>query len=157
MNIFVLDNDINKCAEAHCDKHVVKMIVEYCQLLSTTCYVHGIATPDMYKKTHVNHPCAVWVRESNDNYVYLLELTIALLDQYTLRYNKVHASSRLIPLFIDKISEVPLGKGKQTPFAIVVNNENRLYSDAVSEYRHLYLTTKRDMCKWKMYSPAWFV
>lgn len=156
MNIFVLDTDINSCAAAHCDKHVVKMIVEYCQLLSTTCHVHGISTEEMYKKTHVNHPCAAWVRESSANYNYLLELTIALLDQYTLRYGKVHASSRLIPLFIDKISEVPIGKGSLTPFAIVVNNENRLMADAVSEYRHLYKTTKRDMCTWKTEAPSWF-
>jgi hypothetical protein len=28
MNIFFLDFDTNKCAKYHCDKHVVKMILE---------------------------------------------------------------------------------------------------------------------------------
>ena len=36
MNIFgYLDKDPKRCAEMHCDKHVVKMILEYAQLLST--------------------------------------------------------------------------------------------------------------------------
>ena len=35
MNIFYLDNHTHRCAKQHCDKHVVKMIIEYAQLLST--------------------------------------------------------------------------------------------------------------------------
>ena len=35
MNIFYLDTNPALCAEYHCDKHVVKMIIEYAQLLST--------------------------------------------------------------------------------------------------------------------------
>jgi hypothetical protein len=35
MNIFYLDKDPKTCAQYHCDKHVVKMILEYAQLLST--------------------------------------------------------------------------------------------------------------------------
>ena len=35
MNIFALHTDPYKSAEMHCDKHVVKMILETCQLLST--------------------------------------------------------------------------------------------------------------------------
>ena len=34
MNIFYLDADPVKCAQAHVDKHVVKMILEYAQLLA---------------------------------------------------------------------------------------------------------------------------
>ena len=35
MNIFVLDKDPVKAAQYQCDKHVVKMIVESAQMLST--------------------------------------------------------------------------------------------------------------------------
>ena len=35
MNIFYLDTDPELSAKYHCDKHVVKMILEYGQLLST--------------------------------------------------------------------------------------------------------------------------
>lgn len=155
MNIFILDNDIKKCVEYHCDKHVVKMILEYCQLLSTACHIHEIAVDGMYKKTHVNHPCTKWLIESKRNFEYLLNLTIALLDEYTYRYGKIHASARLIPLFksvIDKVPhDIPL-----TPFAIVVK-DGLFTNDPVLEYRHLYKTSKRDICTWKNRDvPEWF-
>ena len=35
MNIFILDNDPVIAAQMQCDKHVVKMIVESAQMLST--------------------------------------------------------------------------------------------------------------------------
>jgi len=35
LNLFYLDRDPQLCAQMHCDKHVVKMILEYAQLLST--------------------------------------------------------------------------------------------------------------------------
>lgn len=40
MNIFVLSPDPLVAAEQHCDKHVVKMIIEYAQLLSTAHRLH---------------------------------------------------------------------------------------------------------------------
>jgi hypothetical protein len=50
MNIFFLDTNPALCAKAHCDKHVVKMILEYAQLLSTA---HRIIDG---KKTEVTNP-----------------------------------------------------------------------------------------------------
>ena len=35
MNLFILDKDPIKAAQLQCDKHVVKMIVESAQMLST--------------------------------------------------------------------------------------------------------------------------
>ena len=35
MNIFYLHEDPKTCAEQHLDKHVVKMLIEYAQLMST--------------------------------------------------------------------------------------------------------------------------
>ena len=39
MNIFILDTDITKCAQAHIDLHVGKMQLEIAQLLSTAIWV----------------------------------------------------------------------------------------------------------------------
>ena len=67
MNIFYLHKDPKTCAEMHCDKHVVKMVLEYAQLLSTA---HRVLDGDewadkaqLYKATHKNHPSAIWARE----------------------------------------------------------------------------------------------
>ena len=70
MNIFMLDKDPVKAAQYHCDKHVVKMILETGQLLSTAWrMIDGDEFADsrgMYKCTHKNHPSAVWARETNN-------------------------------------------------------------------------------------------
>ena len=87
MNIFILSFNPRIAAEHHCDKHVVKMILETAQLLTSA---HPVPPPNGYKKTHINHPCAIWTRESLDNYIWLSLLGLALCDEYTFRYGKVH-------------------------------------------------------------------
>ena len=107
MNIFYLHSDPQLCAEMHCDKHVCKMIVEYAQLLSTAhrvldgeMYIDDSSGrkikrwkhPDynfeanLYKASFVNHPSAVWVRESPWNYNWLEVLWYSLCDEYTQIY-----------------------------------------------------------------------
>ena len=92
MNIFFLHFNPRKAAEYHCDKHVVKMILETAQLLYTAHWVEArMDLPqNAYKKTHMNHPCAIWVRESLDNYIWLCQLGMELCAEYTFRYKKVH-------------------------------------------------------------------
>ena len=68
MNIFFLNENIEKCAQQHVDRHVIKMRVELAQLASTAHWLSGGSAP--YKPTHKNHPCAVWTRESLSNYNY---------------------------------------------------------------------------------------
>ena len=52
MNIFYLNKDPKICAEQHCDKHVVKMIVEYAQLLSTA---HRVIDGEEYEDRSKNN------------------------------------------------------------------------------------------------------
>ena len=97
MNIFVLDNDIRKCAEYHCDKHVVKMILESAQMLCSAYYYTGQEHKSPYKLAHKNHPCSVWVRESLSNWLWLRDLALYLYDEYQYRYgNKEHKAGEVI-------------------------------------------------------------
>lgn len=88
MNIFYLSRCPKTAAKMHCDKHVVKMILETAQLLSTAHWELGSTAP--YKVTHKNHPSAVWARSGRYQYRWLYELLEALSDEYTKRYGKVH-------------------------------------------------------------------
>ena len=92
MNIFFLSTDPVAAAKMQCDKHVVKMILETAQMLSTAHHVNGstLDTDVLYKKTHVNHPSSVWARASLKNYTWLYDHFIALCDEYTHRYGKTH-------------------------------------------------------------------
>lgn len=103
MNIFFLHTNPRKCARWHCDKHVVKMLLETCQLLYTSHWVVDGALSESapvrvgttqrgYKSSHINHPCAKWVRASRLHYAWLSSLGLELLREYKFRYGgKSHA------------------------------------------------------------------
>jgi len=97
MNIFVLDSDIDKCAQYHCVKHIGKMQLELAQLLCTALHQKPeLARSNLrdvpYKSTHINHPCAIFTRKSNIHYSYVAGLLFALNKEYNKRYDKSHLS-----------------------------------------------------------------
>ena len=91
MNLFYLHRDPVEAARMQCDRHVVKMILETAQMLSTA-HVELDGIQVAYKATHKNHPSTVWVRSSARAYRWAFEHMIALGDEYTKRYGKVHKS-----------------------------------------------------------------
>ncbi len=99
MNIFFLSFNARIAAEHHCDKHVVKMILETAQLLYSA---HWLTDPSRlpagaYKLSHMNHPCAIWTRESLANYLWLCDLGYWLCQEYRFRYgDKTHKTERHI-------------------------------------------------------------
>lgn len=100
MNIFFLSFDPREAARLHCDKHVVKMIIETAQLLYSS---HWMLNPEglsenAYKLAHKNHPCSIWVRQSLSNYLWLASLGWWLCKEYQHRYgeHKVHKSEQHI-------------------------------------------------------------
>lgn len=157
MNIFVLSFNFVECAQDMVDRHVVKMILEYCQLLSTAHHILDSAPKKdiIYKPTHVNHPCAKWVRESSANYMWLVQMLGTLLDEYTYRYNKVHACTRLYLYFKDAVPEkIPIGD--LTPFALAMPDECKVVGDPVKSYRLYYITHKSNLFSWKKRQrPLW--
>jgi hypothetical protein len=93
MNIFYLHVLARKAAQYHCDKHVVKMILETAQLLYSAHWElcpAGLSSV-AYRKTHCNHPCSIWARESLSNYRWLADLGYWLCKEYRYRYgDKTH-------------------------------------------------------------------
>ena len=95
MNIFYLDSRPHVAAKDHCDKHVVKMILESAQMLCTAHRELDGDVPDVfYKSTHKNHPSTIWARSKAGNYRWLYDLFVSLCDEYTYRYGKVHLSDK---------------------------------------------------------------
>lgn len=158
MNIFYLDKDPQKAAEYQCDKHVVKMILETAQLLSTAHHVlDGEDSPikdKIYKKTHGNHPSAVWVRESLDNYLWAWDHLDALLNEYKYRYNKNHKTDDIFVLLCNppwNMREIGL-----TPIPLCMPDEYKVPDDAVQSYRNYYKYGKAHLHKWtKRGVPEW--
>lgn len=177
------------------NRHVVKMIVETAQLLSTAHRVlDGIQvevtykTPDkwidfpfegrqefrpgklkkkkvwvldderndvLYACTHINHPSAVWCRESVENYNWLVEHLYALGQEYTHRYGKVHAT---IKKCFYQLQSPPYGlrawDWTQPPSAMAT--EFIISSDPVVNYRNYYKYGKTKLHVWKNRdAPEW--
>lgn len=153
MNIFYLDSDIQKCVEYHCDKHVVKMILESAQLLCSVHHCTGTGTPEMYKLTHKNHPDAIWARTSIRNYEYLFSLATLLGEEYAYRYNKQHASIRLT----ERLPIPALGDSAFTEPPRCVHDDFKSIEDTVEAYRAYYIREKGYFCTWtKRPIPEWF-
>ncbi len=156
MNIFVIENNVDGCAKSLCDKHLVKMILEYAQLLSTA---HHILDPELdhssiYRKTHINHPCTKWVIKSSSNYQWLFKLLVKCLLEYTRRYKKVHKTQSLLRYLKNTPRNIAIGG--LTPFVQCMPDEYK-GSDTVEAYRRYYNGAKVGIAKWKDgLVPNWF-
>jgi len=144
MNIFYLDSDPKVCAQYHVDKHVVKMILETAQLLSTTHWVTGSEGP--YRVTHKNHPSAIWARSNKSNYVWLCELGMELCKEYTYRYEKTHKTQQHLEWLSNNIPSLP--EGNFTPPTLAMP-ENFMCEDNIKSYRKYYMYGKKHLHSWK--------
>lgn len=162
MNIFYLHNDPKQCAIWMNNDHVIKMILETAQLLSTA---HVVLDDSQvaYKKTHENHPSAVWARESSANYEWLYQHFIALMDEHQYRFpaSQRHAASR----FTEALAVVPsnIKEAPRTPIRPAMPDSFKsLYSDPIEAYRMYYSICKRTDKNGKPFKwtnrpkPEWF-
>jgi hypothetical protein len=169
MNIFYLDKDPKICAEMHVDKHCVKMILEYAQLLSTAHRVLDgtqltrlsktgrkqtafVLSDDrelvLYTSTHINHPSAIWVRQSEQNYRWLFGLFCELLKEYTYRYGRLHACERLVTT----LGRPPKNIDMETRFTEptpAMPDDYKVAGDSIASYHNYYLGDKTRMFAWK--------
>lgn len=181
INIFVLDNDPKTAAKMQCDKHVGgKMIVESAQMLSTAhrmldgkvekrpsktgkrmvnYWVHPSMDDVLYKAVHFNHPCTVWTRESKSNYEWLYIHFIALCQEYTYRYQKIHKTERDLSLVLES-TPLTIPDTALTPFKLAMGAAPECINtnDPVGSYRKFYRTKKdRFEMKWTGRKiPDWF-
>ena len=121
MNIFYLDSDPVKAAQVQYNKHVVKMILESAQMLCTAHhhYTELLSQDDSYipyKKAHYNHPSTIWCRENSEQYLWLYNHMIALGNEYTKRYNKIHLTiTKCADILKATPAGIPLGTFEEPP------------------------------------------
>lgn len=161
MNIFYLDDCPVKSAQLMNDQHVVKMILESAQLLSTAHWVLDGYTR-AYRKTHENHPSAIWVRESSSNYMWLFEHLQALIAEHKYRYPKsrTHKTTEVL----DVLSKAPhrLPRGSLTPIRLAMPDYLQSLYRGTEAYRMYYSLHKRVRINNKPYTwtireiPEWF-
>ena len=151
-----MDWDVEKNAQYHCDKHVVKMILETAQLL---CGVHHVTAHDTahvpYKLSHKNHPCSIVARDSMSNYLYLCEIGLALGEEYTYRYGKRHKSQEVIEWCLMNKPQIQ-DIGFTTPPKAMPDEYKT--EDVIESYRKYYLGAKKTFLTWKERKvPEWVI
>lgn len=154
MNIFWLDTDPVACAQMHCNKHVVKMPLEYAQLLSAAHHLNGSPIASrVYKLSHKHHPCTVWTANSRDAYNQVLALFKATALEYSYRYVRQHKSFvTLYNLLCD--NPCPVRSAGNPPQCMP---DEYKCDDVVQAYRNYYIGDKSAIAKWsRRGQPAWW-
>jgi len=179
MNIFVLSQDPQEAARFHCNKHVVKMILESAQMLCTAHWLHlleskGKRLSDFkrvrdaqqwlfentprekqppWKMSHVRHPCTIWTCDNISNYTWHLKLCESLLTEYKRRYKRNHKSED-VAKWLRKNAPLNMRSAALTNFAVCMKDEYKVYYDEcrldpVASYRNYYLKDKVRFAKWE--------
>lgn len=185
MNLFVLDENLDKCAEYHVDKHIVKMPLEVAQILCTAIWVdvHLGFVPRALNKSEsdylnslkkeikhlkpesrpltpylpmmYNHPCTIWARSSLDNFEWTHCYGNALNDEYRYRYGKEHKS---IAEVVNKLPEpVKMERLGLTPYAMAMPDILKDETDPIQSYRNYYHLDKATFASWSFREkPPWW-
>lgn len=152
MNIFITDSCPVKSALYLDDKRKIKMALESTQMLCTALNVNGITTP--YKTGHLNHPCTIWTRTSQQNWLWLWDHAMALCNEYNRIYGKPHACVKVLNQIKNQYTVLPdIGL---TQFANCARSKERgidytTHNDIYSAYK-LYLNDRWDTDK---RDPVW--
>lgn len=176
MNIFYLHEETKECAKQHLDKHVVKMILEYAQLLSTAhrlldgyeyegksisgrkamrWKLDDAREDTLYMASHMKHPSGIWCRETSGNYLWLYNLWRDLMKEYTFRYGKHHVAEKLIP-FLDNLPK-NIKNGKITPMPQCMPEQYK-DPDSIQAYKNYYIGDKQRFAVWTNRPiPEWYV
>ena len=159
MNIFALDNDPREAARMQCDKHVVKMVLESAQMLSTVHHIHGSKWVEgLYRPTHRNHPCTLWAADNSANYRWLYDHFKALAREYFYRYDREHLSWQKLNGMLDPIPPTIDIAFECTPFARAMPEQYKYFDDPVDSYRLYYAVEKAHILQYtKRERPRWLV
>lgn len=157
MNIFYLSKDPVEIAKQLCDKHIVKMPLESAQMLSTAWWgksTYGeskMILKQLYKPVHIGHPSTLWTMQTEGNYRWHYDLFVAMLEEYSRRYNKVHGSSKLLEL----LKESPVKGGEFYPPPQCMPDEYKT-DDTILAYRNYYINEKARFARYTNgTAPEW--
>lgn len=157
MNIFVTDQSPFVSAQSLPDKHVVKMPLESCQMLSIIYSKWYYNWGDIYKADGTpyetkkgafrNHPCTIWAADNINNTAWLIVHGIALCSEYWRRYGKVHACNKTLfeakKMFHRKTKKAIVCHARATNFVRAMPDEFKLDTsiDTFTAYK-MYVASK---------------
>jgi hypothetical protein len=142
LNIFYLHHNPKVAVKYMTNKHIVKMVLETAQILSTNFQYNWkkYRDPLLYKSTHPNHPSVVWARQSKANYKWTYDLFEALANEYTERYKRIHKSWFQLSDKLKKVPHyIPEGPFTEPP---AVMPEEYICESSIESYKKYYINEK---------------
>lgn len=167
MNLFYLHKDPVKSASMHVDKHAVKMVIEYAQMLSTAHRIldgkqyidassgrrikrwalEGEMEGMLYKASHINHPSTQWVRGNAIQYQYAYDMFVALCDEYTYRYGRTHLTDEKLRGLLNQLpNNISLGQWSEPPQCMP--DDVKVEGNSLNAYHKYYAKYKKDFAVW---------
>lgn len=165
MNIFHLDTAPDISARMLCDKHIPKMLLETCQMLSTSVRnrIQNLADDvfPVYKSAYPKHPMTIWVNKSWGNFRWTMNHGKEINRQYQYRFGKIHKSERVLDVVQSLSNALQKSFGKDMAFTEPPRCMPDTYKwcDHYTEsYREYYFHDKQYFAKWEkgMRKPQWF-
>ncbi len=174
MNIFFLDKTPEKSAQYLCDKHIPKMLLESCQMLSTAVHQHKENIPydlplykhhpvwknvdNLYKEAYPNHPMTKWVGLNKNNFQWAYDNGRSIFSEYVERFKPYHKSIDILRHIQNNKSlytqDIPEGDFTEPPQCMPDQYRNKNY---VIAYRNYYKGEKT-FAKWEKgrKQPEWW-
>ena len=178
MNLFILSKNPREAAQAHGDKHVIKMLLEACQMLYCAHWIavypnllehksairisqaqkelsvpeHMQTAPTRkgtaeigFRPVHLHHPCTKWVRACAGNYLWAVELALALAAEYEYRFgpNKEHCC-RQHAIWLACHLPPGISRRERVDFAVAMDDMYKVSEDPVENYINYYRTSKQE-------------
>jgi hypothetical protein len=158
MNIFAIESneqgeiDWVKSAQSQDNYRLVKMILESCQILSTVLNEQGVCAP--YKSFNPKHPSCMWAAESSSNFESLTIHCLAMIEEYTERFDKRHKCASVLEQIIDLYDPGRFYTHEPTPLKMAMP-DNFKGDNVVESYRKFYASKPRVRYP-KEKIPTWF-
>ncbi len=155
MNVFYLDENPELAVRFYVDRHILKMQIESCQMLCSAFWLQNLEAP--YKLVHKNHPCSKWCRHSLKNFNLLLKLAQNICYEYTFRYGKIHACSKILE-WVDSNKRLLKFDSEELTSVPLCMPDYCKTENAVESYRNYYNKEKRHLAKWTRRTvPHWWI
>ncbi len=171
MNIFHLNDSPSASAKDLCDKHVPKMLLETCQMLSTAVrkQIPQVIKDDLvYKSAYPKHPMTICVGDSYRNFVWTYEHGVEINKQYQYRFGKIHKSERILNNIwglglMSKMRESFISNQGEdaydlTTVPLCMPDQYKWCDNHIDSYREYYFHDKQYFAKWDkgVRKPIWF-
>jgi len=161
MNIFFLDKTPELSAKMLCDKHIPKMLLESCQMLSTALRQNGYEDDYLYKLAYPNHPMTKWVGHNRSNFMWAFKNADEISKEYLKRFGKIHKSNRILDFIVDNNMQKHITKQMHPDYITTPPQcmpDEYKDDDYVTAYRKYYQGAKAYFAKWQrgVDAPEWW-